>query len=549
MKDMSIYQQFCEEVLDEQGNLVDIRLHYPENFNFGYDVVDVLAKEEPDRRAIVWVDTENHERTVTFAQLRSVSNQVAHVLLDAGIGAGSRVIVALKRHVEYWFTAIALHKIGALMIPVTHMLTAEDIAYRLEQSRADACICTPQNGFPDRLREALQSTGLPCRLFTVQQDIKGFCNLTRAAATAPDTLERRETNAHDPMLLYFTSGTTGYPKGVMHDFTYPLAHIITAKYWQQAEDGGLHFTVAETGWAKASWGKLYGQWLVGSAVMVYDFDNFNPKQLVSVINQYGVTSFCAPPTVYRYLVRKQIPPMPTLRHASTAGEVLSPEIFQKFKDKTGLCIAEGYGQTETTLLIANFKGKPPVDGSLGTPSPFYRIALQRSDGRPAPEGEIGEIVVLPPEEGRQCGLFTGYLNNEELGAQVWRGGVYHTGDAAWKDSQGTYWFYGRFDDIIKTGGYRVGPSEIEHVLMEHPAVLECSVVGVPDAWRGQAIHAVIVLGCGYAPSHALQKEILEFANARLAEYKWIRSLEFVDSMPKTISGKICRTALRKNVEV
>jgi acetyl-CoA synthetase len=346
------------------------------------------------------------------------------------------------------------------------------------------------------------------------------------------------------MMLYFTSGTTGYPKGVIHDHTYPLAHIVTAKYWHQAEDNGLHFTVADTGWAKASWGKIYGQWLVGSAVMVYDFDNFEPRQLTAVINHYGVTSFCAPPTVYRYLVRKGIPDMPTLRHATTAGEMLAPEVFRKFTERTGLELCEGYGQTETTLLMANFKGDHAVAGSMGRPSPFYNIELRGKDGKPVETGEVGEVVIVPDETGRQPGVFTAYLDNEEQYRYVWRDGVYHTGDAAYMDESGRYWFHGRFDDIIKTGGFRVGPYEVENVLMEHPAVMECSVIGVPDSLRGQAIKAVIVLGSEYVSSQELGLEIKNFCNQKLAEYKWIRLIEFVNEMPRTISGKTKKTVLR-----
>ena len=346
------------------------------------------------------------------------------------------------------------------------------------------------------------------------------------------------------MLLYFTSGTTGYPKGVIHDGTYPLAHIVTAKYWQQAEDGGLHFSVAETGWAKASWGKLYGQWLVGSAVMVYDFENFDPKQLVAIINRYGVTSFCAPPTVYRYLVRKGIAKMPTLKHAVTAGETLSPEVFRKFTKSTGLTLCEGYGQTETTLLLANFNGDEAEAGAMGRPSPFYNIRLQDQCGNPVAPGEIGEIVIVPPENERQPGIFTGYLNNDEQYRYMWRGGVYHTGDAAYMDENGRYRFHGRFDDIIKTGGFRVGPYEIENILMEHPAVVECSVIGVKDSLRGQAIKAFIVPGKSWAADEQLAQEIKSFCNHRLAEYKWIRIIEFTDEMPKTISGKIRKNEQR-----
>ena len=543
---MSIYKRFCTEVLDEQGDLQKFSLHYPENFNFGYDVVDAIAAEDPGKTALVWCNTENEERTFTFGEIREQSDRYANVFRNAGIGRGSRVMLVLKRHYEYWFAVIALHKLGAIAIPATHMLTVRDYVYRLRMARVDAILCTPCGDVPGKLRSAAVEAGADCVLWTVRKDIPGFRNMTAETACASDTLRRQQTAAADPMLLYFTSGTTGDPKGVMHDFVYPLAHIVTAKYWQQAEDGGLHFTVAETGWAKASWGKLYGQWLVGSAVMVFDFDNFEPKQLCAVINRYGVTSFCAPPTVYRYLVRKGIPDMPSLKHASTAGEKLAPEVFRRFTEKTGLPLCEGYGQTETTLLMANFRGSGPTAGSMGRISPLYHIELRGKNGKPVPVGEIGEVVIVPPETGRPAGVFCGYLDHEEQYRHVWRDGVYHTGDAAYMDENGNFWFHGRFDDIIKTGGYRVGPYEVEHVLMEHPAVAECSVVGVPDPLRGQAIKAVVVLG-GAEPTLGLEKEIRDFCNSRLAEYKWVRIVEFVKEMPKTISGKIRKTELRSAI--
>ncbi|HJD22809.1 MAG TPA: AMP-binding protein [Firmicutes bacterium] len=542
---MSIYQKYCTEITDERGSLKEFTLTYPDNFNFGYDVVDALAEETPGKKALVWCNTENEEHIFTFADIRKYSNQMANVFQNAGIARGDRVMVVLKRHYEYWFAAVALHKIGAVMIPATHMLTVSDLVYRIKVSKVKAIVCTPQNEVPEKIQSALKEAGQTALLWCVQSDVKGFENLTAAMREASDDFPRVQTLATDPMLLYFTSGTTGYPKGVIHDYAYPLAHIVTAKYWQQAEEDGLHFTVAETGWAKASWGKIYGQWLVGSAVMVYDFDNFDPKQLTTVINRYGVTSFCAPPTVYRYLVRKGIPDMPTLKHASTAGEMLAPEVFRKFSERTGLPLCEGYGQTETTLLMANFKGRDPVAGSMGTISPFYHIELRGKNGEPTPAGEIGEVVIVPPENGRQPGVFCAYLDNEEQYNYVWRGGVYHTGDAAYIDENGLYWFHGRFDDIIKTGGFRVGPYEVENVLMEHPAVVECSVIGVPDSLRGQAIKAVIVLGQGYTPSKELELEIKDFCNQKLAEYKWIRIVEFVTEMPKTISGKIQKHVQRE----
>ena len=545
---MSIYQKFCDEIIDKNGRLKKLTLKYPDNFNFGYDVVDKIADETPDKKAIVWCNTEGEERIFTFSDIKKYSNQIANVFKNNGIVKGDRVMLILKRHYEYWFSAVALHKLGAVMIPATHMLTVNDLIYRIKASNIKAVVCTTQNEVPQKVAEALEKTGKTAKLWTVKGEAEGFENLTEAAKTESFDFPRIPTLANDDMMLYFTSGTTGYPKGVIHDHTYPLAHIVTAKYWQQAEDDGLHFTVAETGWAKASWGKIYGQWLVGSAVMVYDFDNFEPKQLTSVINRYGVTSFCAPPTVYRYLVRKGIPRMPTLKHASTAGEMLAPEVFRKFTEYTGLDLCEGYGQTETTLLMANFKGEKPIAGSMGTPSPFYNIQLRGKNGEKVPVGKIGEVVIVPPQNGKQVGVFCGYLDNEEQYKYVWRGGVYHTGDAAYVDENGLYWFHGRFDDIIKTGGFRVGPYEVENVLTEHQAVAECGVVGVPDKLRGQAIKAFIVLGKDYSPSKELELEIKDFCNQKLAEYKWLRIIEFVDEMPKTISGKIKRTELREKTE-
>ncbi len=541
---MSISQLYCHEITDENGALTDFYTQYPPDFNFGYDVVDLVAEKDPDKRALVWCNVEGEEHIFSFSDIKKYSNKMANVFLSQGIGRGNKVMLVLKRHYEYWFAIIALHKIGAIAIPASHLLTVSDFTYRINTAHIDAIICTPQDDIPGKIQEALACSDYKIKLWCVQKDIGGFDNLSVQSEKASEELQRIPTLATDPMLMYFTSGTTGYPKGVIHNYTYPLAHIITSKYWQQTEDNGLHFTVAETGWAKASWGKLYGQWLTGSAVMVYDFDNFEPRQLINIINRYSVTSFCAPPTVYRYLVRKGIPKMPSLKHASTAGEMLSSEVYRKFTEQTGLTLCEGYGQTETTLLIANFKGRKAVGGSMGIPSPLYNIELRTNDGRKAAPGEIGEVVIIPKKDCAPIGIFCAYLDNEEQYSYVWRDGVYHTGDAAYQDENGTFYFHGRFDDIIKTGGFRVGPYEVENVLLEHPAVVECSVIGVPDSLRGQAIKAVVVLDKGYSPSGKLELDIKDFCNKKLAEYKWIRLVEFVKEMPKTISGKIVKPALR-----
>lgn len=542
---MSIYREFCEEKLDGQGRLVDFKLRYPDNFNFAYDVVDRIAAEEPERRAIVWCNMEGQERIFSFQDLKRLSDQAANVFLAAGIRKGDRVMAILKRHYEYWYVTLALHKLGAVLIPATHMLTAADMKYRIDSAEIRAVVCTTTEEIPQRLLEVQKECPSLELIWTVQKSVPGCRNLTQEVQEAPAFLPRQETAVHEPMLMYFTSGTTGYPKGVVHDHSYPLAHIITARHWQQVEDGGLHFTVAETGWGKTSWGKIYGQWLAGSAVMVYDFDNFEPKQLVSIIKRYGVTTFCAPPTVYRYLVRKGATGVPSLHHASTAGEALNPEVFRRFTELTGLELAEGYGQTESTMILGNIEGFPIRPGSMGLPSPMYHVDLWLEDGSSAKPGEIGEIVVIPPKDGPQPGIFIGYHGNPALYKRAWRGGVYHTGDTAWRDEDGYFWFNGRIDDVIKTGGFRVGPFEIENVLMEHPAVMECAVIGVPDTLRGQAIKAVIILAPGYTASAQLQKEIREFCNSRVAEYKWLRFVEFADALPKTISGKTRNVELRE----
>lgn len=542
---MSIYQKFFRETVDANGKLLDIDIHYPDNFNFGYDVIDAIAAEDPDKRALVWCNTEGEEHIFSFGDISRQSNRIANVLLAAGVKRGDRVMLALKRHYEYWFTVIALHKIGAIMVPVTHMLTPDDIVYRLEAAQIDTIICTTQNDVPANMLAACARVGGEFKRWTLAEGIEGFRSLNTEMAQAPDTLVRQDTLATDPIAIYFTSGTTDQPKGVIHDCTYPLAHFVTAKYWQGVKEGGLHFTVSETGWAKSSWGKLYGQWLNECAVMVYDFDNFEPKQMANIIRKYGVTSFCAPPTIYRYMTRKADLDFPALEHASTAGEYMSPDIFEKFRAATGLDVREGYGQTETALLLANYIGMPSKDGALGVPSAQYHIELRNEDGDLAADSEIGEIVIVPKDGKHPVGVLSGYLDDEPRYQKAWRGGVFHTGDAIYRDSDGYYWFHGRFDDIIKSGGYRIGPYEIEEVLMKHPAVLECSVIGVPDKLRGQAIKAIIVLAPGYEPSKALDREIRDFCNSQLAEYKWLRLIEFVDAMDKTISGKIKKAEQRK----
>lgn len=375
----------------------------------------------------------------------------------------------------------------------------------------------------------------------------GTVDFTAEMAHAPAALEREATLVTDPMLIYFTSGTTGYPKAVIHDHTYTLSHILTARYWQNVRENGLHLTVAETGWGKASWGKIYGQWLCGCAVMVCDFEVFSPRKLLRLMSEYRVTSFCAPPTVYRYFVDYGMDKadLSALKHITTAGEALNPSVFQLVEEQTGLKLMEGFGQTESVLMLANLEGAQPRPGSMGKPTPLYQTAIVDENGVPVEQGKVGELVVIPREDRKQHGIFMAYCGDDELYRTAWRGGVYHTGDTAWVDGDGYYWYVGRVDDLIKTRGFRVGPFEVENVLMEHPAVLECAVTGVPDEKRGQVIKATVLLAEGYAPSKQLEREICTFANQRMAAYKWISILEFVTEMPKTISGKIRRVELRQ----
>lgn len=544
---MLLYSNFCRETLDQTGIPTQFSLKYPENFNFGYDVVDVLGRENPDGLAVMWCNTDGEEKRLTYRDIMELSNRAANAFAAQGIRKGDRVLVILKRNWEYWYVAPALHKLGAVMIPATHLLTVEDLVYRIGKGEITAAVATPEGDTVHDLLLAQQRCPELHTIFVPRKSIEGCIQLEKAMEAASPVLERVETKVTDPMMIYFTSGTTGYPKAVTHNHTYPLSHIITARYWHGVVESGLHLTVAETGWAKASWGKLYGQWLCGSGVMVYDFDVFSPGKLLRVMEKYRVTTFCAPPTVYRYFVKRGMDryDLSALQHLSTAGESLSAPIFRQVEQQTGLHLMEGFGQTETALILANFQGRASKPGSMGKPSPMYQVQLQKEDGSFAGVNEPGEVVVIPPEGGMKYGIFTGYCQDDTLYQAVWRDGVYHTGDTATVDEDGYYWYIGRVDDLIKTKGFRVGPFEVENVLMEHPAVLECAVIGVPDEDRGQAIKAVVSLAAGYESSPELAKEIREFCNHHMASYKWIQILEFNNEMPKTISGKIRRTQLRQ----
>lgn len=540
-----LYNKFCNMEKDEQGNVRDFSLKFPDSFNFAYEVVDQIAKEEPNKIALVWCDPTGREETFTFGQLSSLSGKAAAFLQAHGVRKGDKVMLILKRHFEYWYTLLALHKLGAVAIPSTHMLRQKDIVYRVQNAQISAVVCAEDESILSAVEAARQECEELQHLFVVRTQREGFLRLDTGLEECEELPQRVQTMYTDPFLMYFTSGTTDYPKAVIHDYTYPLAHIPTAKLWQACEDGGLHLTVSDTGWGKASWGKIYGQWLCGCAVMVYDYEHFNASQLLAVIRKYGVTTFCAPPTVYRFMVKNGFTKedFASVKHVTTAGEALNPDIIRKFEQITGLLIHEGYGQTETTLLLANLAGAPVRIGAIGKPSPQYDIRLVDEDGREVGTDCDGEIVIVPKPN--QHGICSGYLNAEQNALRAWKNGVFHTGDVGRRDADGYFWYIGRKDDIIKSSGYRIGPFEIEDVLIAHDAVLECAVTGVPDEERGCVVKATIVLRTGYTPSEALKKELQNFVKEKTAPYKYPRVVEFVDELPKTISGKIRRAQIRK----
>lgn len=542
----ALYRKFSKAEFDENGQITSFSLHYPENFNFGYDVVDEIAAQEPDRRALVWCDDEGNERILTFSEISRLSSQTAHYLVKQGVRKGDRVMLMLKRHYEYWYTIIALHKIGAVAIPASHMLTTGDIIYRANIADIRTIICADDTELCNKVLDASKQAPALTNLFTVRKRHGGFRQLDVLIQAEPEVFPRAETKAGEAIFLYFTSGTTGYPKAVMHNHVYPLAHIVTAVYWHCVQENGLHLTVADTGWAKASWGKLYGQWLGGSAVMAYDYDRFDAARMMDVLEKYQVTTFCAPPTLYRLMAKTGIrsEAFASVKHVSTAGEALQEEIIRLFHERTGLEIMEGFGQTETTLIIGNFAGGKPKRGSMGKPSPLYKVRLIDAQGNDVPVGETGEIVIDARERIPE-GLCLGYENDVDANARCWRDGIFHTGDIACCDEEGYYYYVSRVDDVIKSSGYRIGPFEVESVLIQHPAVVECAVTGVPDAERGALIKATIVLQAGTEPTEELKKELQEFVKERAAGYKRPRIIEFVEELPKTISGKTRYNVIRE----
>lgn len=528
----------------------DFKIKIPENFNFAYDVVDEIAVSNPDKIAMVWCDDKGNEAIFTFGQMKYYSDKAANFFKSQGIHKGDPVMLILKRHFEFWFCTIALNKIGAITIPATHLLSTKDIIYRNNAADIKMIVCLPDPEVIRHIEESeSKSPALKLKVM-IGQERQGWLNFTKGMENSPENFIRpssaEATSNNDIMLLYFTSGTTGMPKMVNHDFVYPLGHILTAKYWQNVQDNGLHFTVADTGWAKSAWGKLYGQWLSGSAVMTYDYDKFVPKNLMEVIEKYKVTSFCAPPTIYRFLIKEDLKKfdLSHLKYCVVAGEPLNPEVFKQFHDQTGIELMEGYGQTECTVAIATYPWMKPKPGSMGMPTPGYDIEIVDADGNPCEAGNEGEIVIHTAGS-KPVGMFNGYYRDDQLTASVWTNGLYRTGDMAWCDEDGYFWFVGRSDDVIKSSGYRIGPFEVESALMEHPAVLECAITAVPDADRGQIVKATIILSKNYHPSEELAKELQEHVKKVTAPYKYPRVVEFVTELPKTISGKIRRVQIRE----
>lgn len=549
---LQLYKEYLSEVQGENGEIVSFELHTPENFNFAYDVVDRIAAAEPDRRAMTWCNDAGEEHVFTFGDMKRESDRAASFFLEQGIRKGDSVMLILIRHYQFWFAIIGLHKIGAVTIPATNQLQVKDLVYRFQSASVKMVVCTAHGEISDHVDAAAAEYGrISCKA-TVNGEKDGWISFDKGLSNAgPFTRPVGEaaTGIHDTLLLYFTSGTTGMPKMVTHDYSYPIAHIVTAKYWHKVDPDGLHLTVAETGWAKSVWGKLYGQWFMEAGIFVYDMDKFVPHTLLEKIQNYKLTTFCAPPTIYRFMIKEDLTKydLSSLQHCTIAGEALNPEVFEQFKKATGLELKEGFGQTETTLTALTCYWMKTKPGSMGKPSLAYDVVLRDDDGTPTKPGLVGEITFNTGKE-KVLGMFKGYYMNDELTHSVWHDGVYHTGDTAWQDEDGYLWYVGRKDDIIKSSGYRIGPFEVESVLMEHPAVLECAITGTPDPIRGQVIKATVVLAKGYTASEELKVELQNYVKTHTAPYKYPRVLEFVSELPKTISGKIKRTDIRQASE-
>ena len=520
----------------------------PENFNFAYDVMDAWAKEAPEKLAILWTNDKGEEIRTTYGELKVQTDQAASYLQTLGIGKNDPVMLILKRHYEWWVIMLALCKIGAIVIPATHMLTKHDIVYRNTRASVKAIICAKDDYIISQIKLAMPESPSVKQYITLG-DEEGFHNWKKEWQQAPKFVRPAFVNENDDtMIMYFTSGTSGEPKMVAHDYLYAMGHLTTGCFWHNLHEGSLHLTVADTGWGKAVWGKFYGQWFAGATVFVYDHEKFNADNLLRQMEKYHVTSFCAPPTIYRFMIREDLSKydLSSLEYCCTAGEALNPAVFDKLKELIGLNIMEGFGQTETTMSLGTFPWMTPKPGSMGIPNAQYDIDLLRADGTSCEDGEKGEIVIRVGDK-KPIGLFKGYYRDEEKTREAWHDGIYHTGDMAWRDEDGYYWFEGRIDDVIKSSGYRIGPFEVESALMTHPAVVECAITGVPDDIRGMVVKATVVLGKEWKDKAGddLVKELQQHVKKETAPYKYPRIVEFVDELPKTISGKIRRVEIRK----
>ncbi len=548
---MQLYKKYLAQptfnsLEDFQNNF---KIALPENFNFAYDIVDEYARIEPDKLAILWVNDEGVEKRISYRELKEKTDQTASYFQSVGISHGDRVMLILMRRIEFWYSIIALHKIGAVTIPATHLLTEKDIVYRCEAAEIRAIIAVGEENVVKHIQKAEpKCPSLKTVVSTGPLVPNGWGDFNEGIDQAP-VFEgpNKMSQLKDISLLYFTSGTTGNPKMVAHDFAYPLGHIVTSCFWHNCVEDGIHLTVADTGWGKAVWGKLYGQMMAGCTVFVYDHKKFTPADMLEMISKYKITSFCAPPTVYRFMIKEDFSKydLSALAYCTTAGEALNPKVFDIFKERTGIMLMEAFGQTETTALIGTFPWMTPKPGAMGMPSPQYHVQLHKSDGSVCEVGEQGQIIIVADKECPPIGLFQSYYRDEDRTNEAWNNGIYHTGDIAWMDEDGYYWFVGRVDDLIKSSGYRIGPFEVESALMTHPAVVECAITGVPDEVRGQVVKATIVLAPDYSPGNeALKKEIQDHVKKVTAPYKYPRIVEFVTALPKTISGKIRRVEIR-----
>ena len=527
------------------------KVNVPENFNFGFDIVDAWADSEPEKKALIWCDDHDHERIFTFTDIKKLSNRAANFFRSIGIRKGTVVMLILRRRWEYWVCATALHKLGAILIPGSLQLTKKDIVYRGNSASVQTIVCVNDPFVIEQIETAEGDVPSLQNKVMVVDHREGWLTLNDELERFSDVFERptddQATRWDDIMLVYFTSGTTGMPKMVQHNFAYPLGHIITAKYWQRVEENRLHMSVSDSGWAKFGWGKIYGQWICGAVVFAYDMDKFVPLHLLEKITKYKVTTFCAPPTMFRFMLQEDVTKfdLSCIHHCCIAGEPLNPEVFKKWYNLTGLELCEGFGQSEGPVLIANFQWFKPIPGSTGKPSPLFDIQLIDSDGNVCEDGDEGTIAIMDVKHNPPTGLFTGYFKNPEMTEEKLGGAYYDTGDVAWRDSKGYYWFVGRNDDVIKCSGYRIGPFEVESAMLEHPAVVECAITGAPDPIRGQVVKATVVLAEGYEGTPALTKELQNHVKHVTAPYKYPRVIEYVKELPKTLGGKIKRAQIRR----